>query len=267
MDERKIRRGLDSDFKYPSERAAELYSWLESIRLSDAKKLSLDWRAWTVGLLNVRRDKTKVPHFVRWTGSENVRLKQCWSTAKEPEGAYVRVTIPSAILARSTKLGLVKPSDLSGKKATLSLLVLLAAGRLPSQELPAGDPGETSHLCPGMTICQRHIRLETRDVNHGRGAQGHKRGPGCGHEPACIDTTSSSEVDAWVDWSIELLREACEYLPPTGGAAVTRMRSQYSVGPTATRARWARIPSGVPLESIPYLTPWLTTIQANPPGI
>lgn len=271
---KKARRRLATAWKSPAARALELYEWLETIRTSDPSNLEFDWRAHVVGLLNERRGASKAqPGWVK--RSEN-KLKHCWDVKKEPESGYVRVTIPAVLLKRALELGLPVPSDLKGGKATLSILVLLAAGRLPNNELAGGSgvvdssiDGETSHVCVRLTICQRHCLWERRAVNQGRSAEGHVPGPGCGHTPSCIDPKSSSGEDAWVDWSIELLRESMEYIGPNPGSQLTvvsRTRSYGAPGPTVARERWKFIPSGVPLETLAVLDSRLKLLREFPPG-
>ncbi len=264
IESKRAKRQLEKGFETPAARAMKIYDFLERVREASGGKI--DWRPYVVGLLCERRDGRR-GYFVRRTGSEAVNAKQCFHPCKDPESGYVRVTVPKPILRAAKQYGIVPDHGvMESGKATLTHLVLLAAGRLPSGET-AGDwkNMEASHICFEMTPCQRHIKWEDRRANQSRGVE-HTRGRGdpLHSDPPCIDPTSPSLEDAWVDWSLELLREACEYFTPVAKPTLRfKMRSQYK---PRVRMRWKGVPPGVPLERLSCFAEYLALLQENVPG-
>jgi hypothetical protein len=259
------RKAAKSGWIPTSTRASELFTWLETVRA----RSGVDWRPYVVGLL-VERRSGEQPRFQPRSGAESVRLKHCWITGKVSESQYIRVTLPQPIMKAAKELGLPSPSELKSGKVTLSNLVMIAAGRLPANELP-GVEGETSHICKQMTVCQRHYKWESKPVNQSRGLDGHVPSlEDClrlRHNPRCI-SASPDLADAWVDWSIELLREAMKgRSPKQGNPEIRAMSNQYrSEGRPSLRVDWSRIPAGVPLENLPVLAVHLEMLKANAPG-
>lgn len=232
-------------------------------------KTGVDWRYYAVGML-----QNKEAHFEKW--GHNLKLKHCYLIGVKPDkDGYVRCAMPAPLAQAALECNVELPA-----KITLNCFLQIAAGLVPEE----GTDLENSHIC-GHAPCHRHCKWEKKADNQARGAKGHPRGmpadgrPKCTHVPLCMDCKdATNDEDAWVDLSLEILREDMAYISGwlsggktskgvtrhrelLGRAGFTSLPKQKLVGKTSgllmwdtTRKNEQRVPPGVPLAK--WLRGW-----------
>jgi hypothetical protein len=228
-----------------------LWEQLERIRV----ETRIDWRPLFSGLL-VGGSFQPLPV----EESPVKASKQCYfpaqkatssSGGKVRTASYVQWGVPTILRDAGAELGIDLP-----KKVTAGPMIQLLAGNLPTEAMrDATVMFENSHICPFPT-CARHIKWEQRAMQQGRSAQGHViTSPSlCSHVPKCLNPSSLSNEDVFIDYSIELVREKMAYLPTTalksGGKGAKKAVARWDqIQPRMQRTAfaWDDLPTQRPL--------------------